>query len=83
MKKCPVFFAYQMLANAFRRKKMNLHAYAKALLRNSRFRKLKDPGIAAGRHPNICGVLCAVSLDDMSYPVEFAAEARDWITRTR
>ncbi len=79
MKKCPVFYAYQMLMNAFRGKEMNLHAYTRALLRNSRFTKLKQAGNTAGHSPNVRGVLCAVGHDEMNYPGENAAKARDWI----
>jgi len=81
MKNRTACYACRMLMNAFRRKGKRLHTDLKAVLRDSRFTKLKFAEVAAGCRPNVCGVLCCVAPDDMGYPDEYAADARNWIMR--
>ena len=81
MKNRTDYYAYRMLANAFRRKGAHLHTNARAVLRSSRFTKLKHAGVAAGCRPIVRGIRCAVSRNDMGYPEESAAEAMSWGAR--
>ena len=74
-------YACRMLMNAFRWKGKHLHTDLKAVLRDSRFTKLKYAGITAGCRPNVCGILFGTDRDDMGYPDEYAADARNWIMR--